>query len=131
MAHSVVANESPVPQTAGGSCGKTGGNSSRSRHAGIERRRAERHAEPAHVHVTLDECVALDDRAGGMTPAAGSTEVDDVRQGAAGVSIVGEPPRQGIRGIHLADAAIEHRYTAPLEDALPFELECHHDQPAR
>jgi len=66
-----------------------------------------------------------------MTAAAGSAEVDHVRQVAARVSIVGEPSRQRVSGIHFADAAIEHRYTALLEHALPFELECHHDQPAR
>jgi hypothetical protein len=110
---------------------KDGGKFQSRRHGGIERRRAERYAEPAHIHVALDECMTLDDRAGGMTAAPRSAEVDHVRQVVARVSIVGEPPRQRVRGIHLADSAIEHRYTALLEPALPFELECHHDQPAR
>ena len=66
-----------------------------------------------------------------MSTAAGSAEVQDVRQRVARMSIVGEPPRQRVCRVDLADAAIEHWYTAPLENTLPFELERHHDQPLR
>src|SRR4030095_10943654 len=66
-----------------------------------------------------------------MSTAASSAEVDHVRRRVAAMSIVGEAPRERVCRIHFADSAIEHRYTAPLEHALPFELESHHDQPAR
>src|SRR5688572_20279055 len=49
------------------------------RHIAIERSRPQWHAEPAHIHVALDERAALEHGARRVTAAASGAEVDDVR----------------------------------------------------
>jgi hypothetical protein len=94
----------------------------------FERRDTQWHAQAGDIHVTLEEGVAFERRAGGMTTAADGAEVDYFRERHSRMLIFSQPARQRVSGIDLADAGIQKPQTGAFEDALAFQRERHDQQ---